>query len=287
LLAVGVLAQGHVVRAADPYKGTSSSKVRREATEQLPWDKLNAEDQALVKSVTENVSVFRRMPNQVIECEPNLYLYVVDHPEILANIWEILDIDQIKLEPDGKDTYQVDDGAGTSGTLRYLYRTHDTHLIYARGSYDGPLFHKPVTGSCVLLLRSGYSREPNGRYYVTCQLDAFIQLDRAGVNFLAKTFQPLVGRIADYNFAATALFMQSLSRSAEQNPGGTHELAFQLTNLSEDVRQGFIKVTADVADRSEQREALLTAQRQQQSDSNRTVPSVKTPPPRTARRPMR
>ena len=51
-----------------------------------------------------------------------------------------------------------------------------------------------------LVLKTGYVRETDGRYYVTSRLDTFLSVERGGVELLTKTLHPLVGNIADNNF---------------------------------------------------------------------------------------
>ncbi|MGD9648408.1 MAG: hypothetical protein AB7U73_22040, partial [Pirellulales bacterium] len=153
-------------------------------------------------------------------------------------------------------TFRADDGEGTRGDVEVLYRNHDTCLVYAGGSYDGPLFSQPITGNCVLMMRSAYSREPDGHYYITTQLDVFVQLHHVGLDFLAKTFQPLVSRVADYNFVATCGFIETLSQTAETNGPGLARLATRLETVDPEVRDQFILVTERVARRARQREGV-------------------------------
>ena len=63
--------------------------------------------------------------------------------------------------------------SGTSGTVQFSYSDRDTQVIYAEGAYEGPLFDRPLTAHCVLVLKSGYVKETNGRYYVTQWIDLF------------------------------------------------------------------------------------------------------------------
>ena len=70
-------------------------------------------------SVTSNTTVFRRMAAQVIRCDPDLYLFLVEHPEVLANIWGLAaqqqapaGIQEIKLTRTGHNTLKVHDCAG-------------------------------------------------------------------------------------------------------------------------------------------------------------------------------
>lgn len=258
-VALIALATPVVNGAENPYRPSTSRAAREDALATIPRDKISPEHLKLADELVANVSIFRRLPTQVIECDPQIYQYVMDHPEIVANIWQLLGIEKVVVKPIGPDVYLAEDGAGTKGKLHFLYRSHDLHVIYAEGAYDGPMFTQQVTGGCLMILKTGYQREVDGKYYITSRVDTFIRLDNVGLEFLAKTFQPLVGRVVDYNFFATGSFVESLSRTAEMNPAGMQRLAAKLQHVEPEVRDEFVLLTREVAARAEAREARLSA----------------------------
>jgi hypothetical protein len=249
-----VLATCSLARGEDPLRATNSRAARKDAVAHLPLNRLSPDDQARVQAVLDKTTIFRRMPTQVICCEPALYDFVADHPQILADIWQLLGIDDVTLTPESDGVFRASDVQGTQGRVEFLYRDQHTRLVYAEGTYDGPLFAKPVTGSCVMLLTSDYVREPDGKYYVTTRLDAFVRLDNAGAEFLAKTFQMLVARVADMSFVQTSSFIEQLSRAAEYNPRGMYRLADKLPHVDDRVKAEFIQLTAGVAQRAAERD---------------------------------
>jgi len=240
--------------AANPNKGTSSRRARKDAITTLPLDHLSVDDQQRVQSVVSKASIYRRLPTRVIRCDPELYQFTLENPEIMVGIWKLLGLEDFALQRTGQQSYQIEDGAGTLGNVEFLYRSHDTYLVYGEGIYDGPMFMKPVQGACVILMKSGFVRETDGHYYVTGRLDVFVRFDRGSTaDILAKTFSPLVGFVADHNFTQTMAFIQSLSDAAEVNPLGMQRLANKLTDIPEDMREEFISMTARVAQRADNR----------------------------------
>ena len=207
-----------------------------------------------------NVSLFRRLPVRVIQCDPDFYLLLVQHPDIVVNIWRLLGVTRMFVEQTGSNTFRVADGTGTVGTFEYLYHSPDTQVVYSEGTYEGPLFGKTIHCKTLAILKSGYVLEADGRYYITTRLEAFMNVQNLGAEILTKTFQPLVCRAADINFTQTAAFVGSLSRNAEVNPAGLRRLSGRLIRVPEEVRQQF----AQAADRAAERAAALpgrTAQR--------------------------
>ncbi|HVX60342.1 MAG TPA: hypothetical protein VHC19_07070 [Pirellulales bacterium] len=207
-------------------------------------------------------TLYRRLPAQMIECDPNLYVFLVEHPDLVVNIWEVLGISEVVVKRLGEQTFSANDKAGTIGRMEFLHCSPDLHLLYAEGSYDGPLFGRSIKGNTVLMLRNRYFRNADGRIYVRCQLDAFMHVENVGVGVLAKTFQPLVGAAADHNFRETAAFLASVSRAAEVNHAGMQRMATRLNGVEAADRERFAALTEQLAVRA----ALLqTAQNEAQS----------------------
>ena len=186
-----------------------------------------------------------RLPVRVTDCDPDLFAFLVRHPDVVVNIWEVLGVSQVHARQVQDGKFRVADNSGTTGTLEILYQSQDTVLVYARGQYEGILSSRPAHGSCLLILKSGYVREKDGRWFVTTRLDAFLNLEPGALELLTKTLQPLVGPVADANFTQTIGFVGSLSHSSAVNPRGMQRLSAKLSHISPEVRQQF----ADIADR--------------------------------------
>jgi hypothetical protein len=257
LVAAMICLTGRAWAAESPVQATSSRQARDEAIRSIPLDKIAPQDRQRVSATLQANGIYRRLPVQVNECDPDLYLFLVRNPEVVVNIWEVMKISNVALHRTGKDTFRATDGAGTLCDVKFCYSDHETQVIYAEGSYDGPLFKKPINARCVLLLKSGYMRETNGRYYVTSRMDTFIDIDHAGVEMLAKTFQPLVNRAADYNFVETAAFLSQISRTSEANPTGVGRLSRKLTNLEPDVRDRFAELAVEVGRKARERDTTV------------------------------
>jgi hypothetical protein len=240
---------GVPARAAQPGGLLFSAPQRDEARQAIPFDELTNEVQEKLGRVVGRPSIFRRLPAQVIDCDPDLYVFLVRYPEITVNIWQLLDITKVQLKRTGPYSFEAADGAGTVSKVDLVYGRPDLHVFYAEGYYEGPLFRHRLDGSSVLLLRSNFTQR-DGRVFVTCQLDTFIQLENGGLEVLAKTLQPVMGKTADYNFVETVKFVSQISAAAERNAPGMERLANRLNNVDPAVRESFIKHTLVVNQRA-------------------------------------
>jgi hypothetical protein len=240
--------------AASPNQATSSRAAREDAVRSIPLARLDADVREKVSQTLAHSTLYRRLPVQVTPCDPDLYLFLVRHPEVVVNIWEVMGVSNVAIERTGPDTFRASDNMGTLCSVKFCYSDPETHVIYAEGSYSGPLFSRPVQARCVLLLKSGYLQETDGRHFVTSRMDTFIEIDHAGLELLARTLQVLVHRSADYNFVETAAFLSQVSRAAELNAGGVQRLAERLENVDEPTRDRFAEISWSVSEKARQRQ---------------------------------
>jgi hypothetical protein len=231
----------------DPNQATSSRSARNEVIEALPWDELDDRSTDKLNSVLDDITIYRRLPSQTIECDADLYRYLLANPDIVVGIWEALGISAVALERQAGGAFLANDGEGTQGRVELLYAGPKMHVVYATGKYDGPLFHRPVRGNSVMVLRSDYLRSEGTPPRIRCTLDVFVRLDHAGVEVLAKTFQPLVGRVADHNFKETTAFMSSLSYTAAVNPPKVDRITTKLVKVPDPVRRDFAYLCDQIA----------------------------------------
>jgi hypothetical protein len=227
--------------------GATSRTARDSALREMPLDKLSERDRQRVRDVVGRATLYRRLPTRVIQCDPQLYHLLLKKPELIVNIWDVMGVSNIELERTGKNTYQASDGQGTLAHIETLYESYERHVIYAEGSYQGSLFRRPLKAKCVMLLRSAHFRESDGKFTVKATLDTFIKVDRIGPEVLAKTFQPFVGKVADYNFTETMAFVSKLSRAAETRPRGIERLAQKLDKVDPQTRRDLIDVSQRMA----------------------------------------
>ena len=250
VLCFGVLSIASVLRAdaaSDPAQAHTSEAVKQSVIQSLPLDKLDAQGRAKVHNVVSNVTMFRRLPVQVVDCDPDLYLFVVRHPDVIVNTWRTLKISQLQLKETGTDKFQMKEVSGTTADLELLYKGHDTHILYAEGNYEGAILKQKVRGQALFVLKTGYVRETDNRYYITSRLDVLLSVDPGAVELVTKTIQPIIGKIADNNFSQTVAFVSSLSRTTELNSMGVQRMALQLPDVRPEVRNQFASLADTIA----------------------------------------
>ena len=258
VIALALLACAGSASASAPAAGSTSRQARDEAIRAFPLAGLSPEDRAKVTAVLDDVTLYRKLPTQIIECDAALYRYLIEHPEVVISMWRVMGITDIKLDKIDTTSYQADDNAGTKGVLRFLLRSPEVHVLYGDGKYDGALLPRAVRGQTVFLLRNTATTDKFGRTTIQCRLDSFIRMENVTVELLARTFQPLVGHVADHNYRETAVFLNRIHRAAQVNPEGLTQLVEQLDGVDKDTAKAFNKIADDVAAKAAFTEQLST-----------------------------
>jgi hypothetical protein len=104
-LACGALGLSAGSALASEQNGDSSHAAQQEALRSMPINKLNEEAQRKVMSVLERPSIYRRLPTKTVDCDPEMFVFMVRNPEVVVNIWEIMGISQMVAERTGPYTW--------------------------------------------------------------------------------------------------------------------------------------------------------------------------------------
>lgn len=244
--------------AATVSKATTSRSARENAIDSIPFENLTPEARQRINRVIKKPSMYRRMPMNVVSCEPKMYQFLVRHPEVIVNIWQLMGITKVSCKRMGPFTMDAADGVGTVTSVELVYGDKDTHIIFCEGHYNGPLFRRPLTGRCVLVLKSKYQQDQNAAWNVTNRLDVFLQVDHVGVDVFTRTLHPLLGKSADINFVESTKFLERISRTSENNGPGMQRLAARLDQVDADVKQRFAELATNVyIDARRKREAEI------------------------------
>jgi hypothetical protein len=252
-------------------EGQTSREYRAAAIAALPMSRLTPAAKQRIGAVVDRPSLFRHLPTQSIDCDPELFLYIARHPEVLVGIWDVMGVTQVKTERIDEYRLKSTDGSGTSCTVDLVYGDRSTHVFVADGFYDGKLVANPLTGKGVFVLRTRFENRADGLTTIYGSLDCFLQLDQMGADLIVRTFGPLIGKTADHNFAETAKFIEQIGVTARTNPEGLQDLAMRLPQVNDTTRKGFIAVIQDVDRRNLARIETRASNRMAEREADQNV----------------
>ena len=246
--------------------GSSARKLRQQVLNQIPWARLNAQTKAKISDVLEKPSMYRSLPRMAIQIDPQYLQFLIRHPEVVVNIWELMGITDMKVNRVGPYHLRTDDGAGTTSDMELVFGSHDLHMFYGEGQYEGPVLKKKLRANCVIVMRtSPRNRGPieltsagspivNRQRQMVCQLDVFLKIQNPTAGLVVRTIAPIVGPTADHNFVESMKFLQRLNETTESNGYGVQEMGKKLSVVPS-VQSKFIQVAGGVYERAVARAA--------------------------------
>lgn len=234
-----VVTLGSTCTAAGPEfaplaAGSSSREARDRAIAALPLERMAAAQRDVVEKSLRGTTLYRHLPRETITCDAELLDFLLARPEALVDVWRVLGISRLALDPVAPGQWRMADGYGTSGTVSLLYRERHAGggllVFHGRGGYTGPLAPKPLTGSCLLLIRHA-SAEPDagGRNRQAVEVDAFLDVDGLGLELVTRSLQPLIAHSAAANFHEICLFVTQFTAAASRNPQGVARLTRRMS----------------------------------------------------------
>ncbi len=239
----------------------SRESCRRSLVE-LPLERMRAEDRQLVEHFGRSATLHRRLPGETIHCEPALLDFVLRKPDTLVDVWRVLGISRVALDPVANGAWRLSDGYGTTGTVRLLHHDHGPAggllVFHGRGGYDGPLAPKPLTGSCLLVVRHAPAAGADGPAQ-RIEVEAFLDVDGLGLELVTRTLQSLIVRSAAANVHEICLFVSQFTRAAERNPAGVARLAERMNRTPPADRRALVALASGVSGTAPVRAAAETS----------------------------
>lgn len=213
--------------------GTSSRDARRDAIAAIPLERMSESDRQNVERGLRTATLYRRLPATTITCSAELLDFLLTKPETLVDVWRTLGISRLSLDPAGPAQWRLADGYGTTGLVRLVHRSRTDRggvaVYQGRGGYEGSLAPKPLTGSCVVVVRHAAAEATaDGTPRQTVQIDAFLDVDGLGLEIVTRTLQPLIVRSAAANVHEICLFVTQFTAAGRRNPAGIVRLTERL-----------------------------------------------------------
>ena len=273
--AAGMLPAGlfpaEALRAESPAGGSSDRAALGQAQQAIPRAKLSPAARRKVDAVLHRVTVFRRTPVKPVYCTPELFRFLVLHPDVLVGLWRVLGISRVRLRRTGRETFAADDGAGTQSDVEFLHHGQGYHLVYSVGRYHGPLAPRPIRGGCLLQLH--YAPVPQATVpMLLTRMELFVRIDNLAVDLITRAFRNTVGKMADLNYRETVAFVGQMYRVARVRPELLHQMAAHMTGVTREDRRRFVQLVYQTAGVEPPEELLPGKPQSRESLAERTRP---------------
>ncbi len=184
----------------------------------IPWKSLDEKTRAKVEAIVNEATIHHRAPAEVFVCGPELYQLYLNEPVLTLELWKGLATSDATLEETSPDHYRGTDGLYSHGQWEFIYKSPELNVLLAEGQYRGPLLGTTLHTKSVLVLRTVYFQERDGRKFVKHQLDGWVKADSGTLKPLAKALRPVFQRSVEATMQESLWFVSLMCRYTAHDP---------------------------------------------------------------------
>ncbi len=238
-------------------KASTSQESAAEVVSQVPWDAISPAARQRIERIVSSYTFYRRLPMTGGYCNPEVYDFLLSHPEVVVGTWEAGGFKQLSLTNNGGGRFTIQDDSGTRGEIEVIYHDNKMLAFLCNGVYEGQLAPRPIQGDifCVMQYRFTEDAANGNKPIVVTRLDTFVKMSSASADLVGKAFAPMVGKIADSNFVKTIDSVNQISELMERNPQTLAEMIQEVPSISMETKNEFLgyieRVTGHASMRSQ------------------------------------
>ncbi len=236
---------GFVAASAPPTPAPAGTRAIDPASV-VPLDKIPAQHREAVVEVIRDHTMHRKAAADTFPCNSKVYLSLLNEPSITLALWQDLANSPVKLRQLDANRYQGTDGAGTTATWEYVYRSPKLHVLLSDLDYVSPRGAAKLSGRIVLVVHSGFYREVNGEPWIQHDVEAFVKVDSKGWKALAKTVRPLLEKVLEDQVQEAGWFVSLMGRLVENHPTWACSVVASQAQIDLTTRQSFRDLVASI-----------------------------------------
>ncbi|ADV64069.1 hypothetical protein Isop_3512 [Isosphaera pallida ATCC 43644] len=197
----------------------------------LPWASIAPEWRDGLIEVMRSAHFHRRSPAELFECDPRLYLALVNEPVLTLGLWRDLGGTQAWLRRIGPARFQGNDGQGTTAVWDYVLATPNLHILHSHLNHVGPNEAVKLDARVVLILRTEYLRDAAQRDHIRHDVEVFVKIDSRGWKAIARVARPIIEGLLNDQVQEAGWFISVLGRLIERHPDWAQAAIMKQTDL--------------------------------------------------------
>ena len=179
-------------------------------------------ERARLEDIAKNSFASTRVEHEPYAARPEVWEYLLDHPEFATHVTRTLKVARYRIWHDGGELW-VDDGWGVKGQFTIVHAERGMRVLYARGQFD-PKILPEIRGQAVGTLEYEFRQDEAGRTVVVTSASGYVQVDNRALNALAKIAAPMVQAKADREAGFLLRTFARVTRAIEEDPARVYQL---------------------------------------------------------------
>jgi hypothetical protein len=175
-----------------------------------------------VRAVTEQPTLTAQGAQEVFNCQPSMYYWLLEHPDQAARLWKMLGAKVADIQDQGSGRFSWQDGQGSSLHWDLVHKSPTQRIWYAEGMVKPAMLLPASQVRAVVVLNLNEGQDSLGRPAMKHQVKFALRADGMAVALAArimgasapKAAEQYVGQIETF-FAALAWYLDEHPRKAE------------------------------------------------------------------------
>ena len=199
-------------------RGADTAQDKARAAAQVPLNLLPPQVREGARHALEKPTVFSRGPAESFVCDPAVYYYFLDHPDLAVAAWRRLGAKCLTITDRGGGRFGWSDPNGSDIVWQTVYSTPELRIWYAEGKARPSPVLPLVPVRAVVLLHHTEMRDRNGNPAIRHRTDMFLRTDSLAANLASKVMGGSPTRIAEQNLGQLQMFFAGLAWYLHRHP---------------------------------------------------------------------
>jgi hypothetical protein len=149
---------------------------------------------------------------------PQLYEWLLDHPDRATTAWQRLGVQCTPIVDKGQGRFGWSDDLGSDLVWYTIYQSADVRVWYSEGKVKPGVLLPTIPVRAVVILRHSYPANTTNMTRIRHQVDVFAATDSRAANLVARILGPSADHMAEEGAGQMLTFFGALSQHLGQHP---------------------------------------------------------------------
>lgn len=184
----------------------------------VPLEELPPQLRDRVRVVLEHPTLASRGPLEAFRSRPNIYYWLLDHPDVAMRLWRGLGAKCSEIHALGEGNFAWRDAQNGEVRWQTIVRNGKQRIWYAEGRVKaGPLLPS-VSLRAVVVLNHQEGSDGKGKPAIRHQMDMILHTDSRAVSLAARLFGASAPRLAEEYVGQMQMFFGALAWYLSEHP---------------------------------------------------------------------
>jgi hypothetical protein len=184
----------------------------------VPIEELSPDVRSKALRVLERPTLHARGPAESFNCQPEVYHWLVDHPDQAVVLWRALGARCTSIDAEAEGAYRWHDPQAGEIHWHTIVNTPQQHIWYAEGRVRASAVLPASSVQAIVVLQYAEGTDEEGHPAMRHQMDLMVHTDSRALALAARLFGDSVPHAAEQYIGQMEMFFGGLAWYLDHNP---------------------------------------------------------------------